>query len=127
VHPALRGDREDFRAMLGHDFFVRRHDVLTGAKRAHDVVVRGVLAAHHLDDEIDARVIEDVVGLQRNERRIDRPRLAGVLHQHTRQLEGSADAAGEEIALFQQGVGDSGADDAEAQKPDVQRFHANLS
>ncbi len=46
---------EQLLAVLREQLLVRADDVLAGADRAHQVVARGVDAAHHLDDQVGIR------------------------------------------------------------------------
>ena len=46
--------------------------------------MRGVFAAHHLHDQVDARIVENVIGTRREEMPLDRPRLFGVVDEDSR-------------------------------------------
>ena len=48
--------------MLRHDFLVGGYDMLAERYALEDVVERGLLAAHDLDDDVHIGVVEDVVG-----------------------------------------------------------------
>ena len=93
VDVLLLGHREHVLAELRDDILVGRHDALAGLHRAQHVLARRVDAAHELHDDIDLRVIEDILNLVRE---LDTPklraRLLHIAHEHRLDFNRCADA-----------------------------------
>ena len=60
--PARGGRGEELRAVPRDELLVRRHHRAARPQQREDVVAGGVDAAHHLGDEPDRRVVEDLGG-----------------------------------------------------------------
>jgi len=92
---------------------------------ALDVGARRLHAAHELDDHADARVLEDRGGIGGDRRgggQVGAP-LGGVAHQHPGQLDRSAGALGDEVALALQPLGDLRSHDPQAEQPHADGVH----
>src|SRR5262249_28748395 len=85
AHELVRAGGEEHLVGGDHAFF--------GVDGAANVVVRRLLAAHHLDDDVDVGVLEDFVGVGGEERAVafGDAIFDQVAHQHLLHAQGRAD------------------------------------
>ena len=60
LHARVRGGGEELGAPPGDELLVRGHDVLAAAQQLEHIVAGRLDAAHHLGDDRDRRVVEDL-------------------------------------------------------------------
>ena len=89
--------------MAGHDLLVGGRQVFTQLDAPDDVVERGVLTAHRLDDDVNVGVVDDGLDIGRDQisRDIERACLAWVSQQDPLQREGTANDASQQVPLFE--------------------------
>src|SRR4029077_3449714 len=80
VDISLRGQVEQLRSVLGHHNLVCGHDMLAGANRPLQICVHRLIAPSHLDQDLDAGVVDQLicVGGQQLGADIDLSRLLDV-------------------------------------------------
>ena len=117
------GEAQEITAVLGHDLLVRRDDELAGLQRAPQVLIGRLFAAHDLDDHCDVGIVEDVVGVRREQRRVDSDVtfLGDITHEHAAELQLGADLPGVDVLFLLQDARDAAADDTEAKQADADR------
>ncbi len=73
--------------MPGHDDLVGGDDVLACADRALEIRMHRLVAARHLDQDLDVRVVQQLLRIcgQQLRRNRQRPRLLDVAHEHAAQ------------------------------------------
>src|SRR5262249_50338988 len=110
------GEGEQAGAVLRHYLFIRGDDVLAGVQRPCDVVERGRLAAHDLDDDVDFPVVEDAVGVTGEDvwRGIV-ARLRRVTDERAAQDKLATELTAVVVFLFAKDAGDAAADHAYAE------------
>ena len=115
--------REELLPVLRDDVLVRRDDVLARRERLEHVLLRGVNAAHDLDDDGDLIIAEDVLDAIRelHARKIG-TRLLHVAHEHFREHDACADARGDLLQVLLEHAHHAGADRAGPQEPDLDCF-----
>ena len=99
------GGAHDLLAVRGHERLVRRDHVLAGTESAQHHVARHGGAADELDDDVDVRVVQDVVEVLREDvLHAVLDSLLGVARAHARQLHVNAVVALEFLAVVLQDV-----------------------
>ena len=115
------------RSVLRHHQLVGRDNVLPGADRPLQVGPGRFLAAHHLHNQLDLGVVEDLVGAARGQPRRDRARPLQVPHQHPPQVQVDTRPLPDRVALGQQALRHLAAHGAQAEEADVQLHSRILS
>src|SRR3990172_6715022 len=120
VHPLLSRQPQQLRAVLGHDLLVGGDDVASARERVLDQLLRGVLAAHQLHDDVHVagerllRAHGEEAGID-----LDRALLLGVADEYAAQVQRGADAAGVGLCPLAERSGHSPTNNPQPQKDDV--------
>jgi hypothetical protein len=101
--------------VLRHHLFVGGDDVTTGGEGGLDVLVGRLLAADHLDHDLDALVVEDLASVGGKQCSVDPgiSLLVRIADEDAPHLERAADPLGEDGGTLAQDLGDTGADVAQ--------------
>ena len=130
VDVLLGGQAQQLRAVVGHHDLVGRHHVLAGPDRPLEIRMHRLVAARHLDEDLDRRIVEEHVGLVREQIAVDLhgARLSQVANEHSPQAQLDASAAGQLGMPGEHALGHPRADRAQPDQADVQgpRCHRAL-
>jgi len=127
IDVAAAGQLEEVGAVDGHHHLVRGNDMLAGADRPLQVAARRLLAAHHLDDDLDRGVVEDVVGPPRQELGRDPARSLEVADQDPAEDQIDPGPRRYQLPFCQQPLGNLDADGPQPEQPYIQLHSRILS
>ena len=104
---------------------VRGHDVLAIAQRLHHVCARGLQAAHHLDDDADVGIVEDVGGIRGlpRGRQLRRTPCPGMAQEHALDRDASPDPLGDRVLILLEDAYDAATDVPRAEQADGDAAH----
>ena len=122
-----RGRVEELGAALRDELLVRGDDVLAAPQQLEHVLAGRLDAAHHLADDRDLRVVEDLADVRREHTRRsgEAPLLVGRADERLHEAQPVAGRALDVVGLLVQQAVDGGADRAVAEEGDgdVNRRH----